>query len=330
MNVIDDHRIESPDELFEEDEFNRLVLFSKSLADDAPTFDGSTLRAPASCGKLPRTFGRYELTRLIEKGRAGTTYLAHDVDSANEFAVTVIGSSIVKQMGADWITKRLDHLHRDSMAANAVFADYVTPISEVGGIDGEYFFSTRYICGKSLAKVINSNTISNRQAALTVKAIAESIHQLHKVGIIHRDLEPANIMLDSDSIPHILPGTALLHAENKEDEDSAASFQAPEVTSRSDVSAAAEIWSIGAILYNCLVGEPPSNVSPVPPRKRNTKVARDLETICLKCLHKQPKQRYSDAAALAEDLDRFLEYQPINASPAGLIGNLINKLAKMG
>lgn len=328
--MINDLRFEFPDELFEEDEFNRLVSFSKCLAADTPDFDGSTLGDPTSCQNLPQTFGCYELIRLLEKGRVGTTYLAQDVESSTEFAVTKIYRSLVKRMGSEWITKRLEHLHRDSMAANAIFADYVTPISKVGEIDGEYFFSTRYISGKSLGKVINSNTITNRQAALTAKAIAESIHQLHKVGIFHRDLEPANIMLDSDSIPHILPGITLLQAENEGAEETPNSFQAPEVTNRSGVNAAAEIWSIGAILYNCLVGEPPAKASVIPPRKRNTKVARDLETICLKCLHKQPRRRYSDAAALADDLDLFLEYQPINASPAGLIGNLINKLAKMG
>ena len=322
--VIENRSFVYPDDLFNEDEFNRLVSFSKSLPSTS-SFEGSTIEGIDLKEPLPQTFGKYQLTRLLGDGRIGKTYLARHADSSNEFAVTKICPEHVERLGAEWITSRLDQLHRDSLAASAVFAENVTAVFEVGGIDGTYFYSTRHIYGKSLAKSVNSKTASNRDAALVVKAIAESVHQLHKVGVFHRDLRPANIMLDRDSKPYILPGSAVLKAD--EDRDS---FRAAEVANRSAINAVAEIWSLGAILYNCLVGEPPSIASVVPPRKKNPKVARDLETICLKCLRKNPGQRYSNAAALADDLDRFLDHQPIDAAPYGLVGKLINKLTKMG
>lgn len=311
-------------DLFAEDEFNRLVSFSKCLSDPA-IHTGSSLGNPLTDVKLTRTFGKYELTRLLDNDSIGATFLARHADSPSEFAVKRISNQYIERIGTEKLRKQLHQLRDESMATNAVFISNMTTIFEVGNIEGQYFYSVGHVRGKSLAKVVNSNAISNRLAASVIQEVSDSIHKLHLAGLFHGDLGPENIVIDSDSRPHILPcPTALCDAE----ENKSLACQAPEVSEHKDVNAAAEIWSMGAILYNCLVGEPPSkDAAIVPPRKRNRKVARDLDTICMKCLSPQPKHRYADAAALTQDLDLFLEYQPIKASPAGLVGKLIKKFS---
>lgn len=327
MNVIDNRNTEFSDDLFEEDEFTRFVSFSKRLS-DAPTQTGSTLGDSAVDVDLPQSFGKYQLTRVLGKDSIGVTFLARHADSPSEFAVKRISSHYIERVGTEELGKQLHQLRDESMATNAVFIDNMATIFEVGHIDGQYFYSVGYVHGKSLAKIVNSNAVSNRLSASVAKEVSDSIHRLHLAGVFHGDLSPKNIVIDGDSRPHILPcPAALCDAE----ENKSLACQAPEISDRSDVNVAAEIWSMGAILYNCLVGDPPSkDAAIIPPRKRNPKVARDLDTICMKCLAQQPRHRYADAATLVEDLDRFLEYQPINASPAGLIGKLVKKLSQMG
>jgi len=327
MNVIDNRKFEFPDELFKEDEFNRLVSFSKSLS-DSPARTDSTVGASIVDLNLPHSFGKYELIRLLKRDRVGETFLARHEDSPGEFAVKIISLQHIERVGSKKIRQQLHKLRNESMTAKAVSVSNLTTIFEVGNIDGQYFYSTGHVQGKVLAKVVNSNAISNRLAAVVTKEIADSIYQLHSAGVCHGALRPANIVLDSESQPHILPcPTALSGTE----EDDSLTFQAPEVSARDNVNITAEVWSIGAILYACLVGEHVERgVAVVPPRKRNPKVARDLEAICMKCLSKEPQHRYANAGALATDLDRFLEYQTIFAKPYGLVGKLIKKLSQMG
>jgi len=137
MNVIDDLQFEFPDELFEEDEFNRLVSFSKCLS-DAPTREASTLGEMTSSEDLPQLFGKYQLTRLLSKDRIGKTFLASHADSPSEFAVKQISQEHTQLVGYEQLRKQLHQLRNESMAANAVFADNVISIFEVGDVDGQH------------------------------------------------------------------------------------------------------------------------------------------------------------------------------------------------
>lgn len=329
MNVTENSKSKNTEKLLEEAEFNRLVSFSKGLS-EASTMGGTTIGDTRISRGLPQIFGSYELTRLLKSNSVGNTFAAKHVDSNGEFLVTKIRESHVASVGFGQIAKQLEQLRRESMAANAVFADNLSTIFEVGEINGEFFYSASRIRGKNLGKLVNANMISNREAATTTKEVAESIHQLHQAGVFHRDLKSENIVLDSNSMPHILPNDSVL-LDDDEQQKNSIGFLAPEVTTRESIDTAAEIWSMGAILYNCLVGEPPMASKAIkPPRKFNSKVARDLETICMKCLSPRPAKRYPDARELARDLDRFLEYQPIEAAPAGILAKLVRRISRMG
>lgn len=327
MNVIENQNFEFPEELFEEREFGRLVSFSKNLGELTELESGPTKKS------FPQIFGEYELVRLLGHSKICTTYLARHFDSPEQFALKKIAPKLVRELGVEEFARQFEQFRFEAGAIMAVDPTNVATVYDMGCVDGSYFYATRYVKGKNLAKFVKANLFSNRQAALTVKSIAESLHKLHQAGIVHRNLKPANIVLEAESPqPHLLePESILLHsiASNECIEQT---FRAPEVSEKlASIDAVAEVWSLGAILYNCLLGEPPSaEESIVPPRKRNPVVAKDLETICLKCLRTDRRQRYSDAAELAEDLELFLDYRPINASPSGLFGKLINKVSRLG
>ncbi|QEG24449.1 serine/threonine-protein kinase [Mariniblastus fucicola] len=330
-NLTEKRKFEFPDELFDEAEFNRLVSFSKSLGESS-TLGGSTLGDPLSVETLPRKFGKFNLMRLLGHGKTGRTYLAHEDGTTREVALKTIHRELVHRTGIAEFEKRLEQLRLESTSARVIDLDSVLPAVQIGEIDGDYFIATQYVKGKSLARLINSNTLSNRQAAKTIRRIADSIQSLHRIGIYHRDIQPENILLDESNRPQILELGAWPLKANRTNQNAntCSPFQAPELVADPDSSpATAEIWSIGATLYNCLVGEPPQDVVQ-PPRKLNPRVAKDLETICLKCLQKKPAQRYSSVAELAEDLELFLEYQPIKAVPSGWFARLVGKFSQRG
>jgi serine/threonine-protein kinase len=340
MTVSENQKFDFPDKLFKEAEFDRLVTFSKSLietkSEDSPNHE-----------LLPQTFGNYTLTRVLGQGKTGRVYLARQSGAPEKVAVKMIRSKVFADLGANEIDKLISDFRNECRAAAVIDQENVISAFDVGQVDGRYFYAMKYLRGNCLSKLILSNTLSNREAAETVKSIAESIHRLHNAGIFHRELKTSDIIMDTDRRPHILGlGVATLRPKSSSKMDECSNdlgFRAPEVVADpTSLDAAAEVWSLGAILYDCLVGEPPFgcrsdhiktlkrllNEDPVAPRKRNQRVAVDLETICLKCLRKNASDRYASAAELAEDLDRFLDYQPIAASPASLLQRGWNKIRR--
>ncbi len=330
-----------PDELFEEAEFDRLVTFSKNL--DDTSFDGKKLLEKSrSVDALPQTFGQHELTRMLGQGSTGSIYLAVQRGTEQVVAVKKISSTVFGDAGSATIEKRLQEFREQSRAAAIVGPNNIVEVYDVGEVDGQYYYSMRYVDGRCLAKLILANTFSNREAAGTAKTIAQCVHQLHKVGIFHRRLNVSNILLDREYRPHILElGVSALQPLKDGDLPAEISFTPPEIVSGSQTETpASQVWSIGAILYNCLVGEAPFSSrighedglqnllkrDPEPPRKRNPTVAPGLEAICLKCLRKNPANRFESAGALAEELDRFIEHQPIETKPPGLLQRSWNKV----
>ncbi len=344
MTVSENQKFEFPDELFMEAEFDRLVAFSKKL-DDTAAQGGSSLGNNFSGELLPQSFGNYELTRIIGQGKTGRVYLANQSGARQTIAVKKIHSKFFANRGCVTIDELMKRFRKESRAAAVVDHNNVVAIYDIGEVDGQYFYSMKYVEGKCLSKLILANTFSNREAAETVKTIADGVHQLHRAGIFHREISPSNIILDSNRQPHILDlGLSMLRADDPGDLPEELGFMAPEFASnRSSIDAAAEVWSLGAILYNCLVGEPPFsnrndktvvlkrllNEDPEAPQRRNSSVAKDLETICLKCLRKNPANRYESAASLAEDLGRFIDYQPIHAAAPSLLERSWKKLLRV-
>jgi tetratricopeptide (TPR) repeat protein len=212
----------------------------------------------------------------------------------------------------------------------------IVQIHEVGDCDGRPFLSLEYIDGGSLQRKAAGQTLPEREAARLVETLARAVHYTHQRGILHRDLKPANVLLTTDGTPKITDfGLAkLVDADHGPTRGEAflgtPSYMAPEqaVGDTRKVGVPADVYALGAILYELLTGGPPfqgasplgiledvRSREPVPPRHRCRSLPLDLQTICLKCLEKEPGQRYTSALALADDLRCFLEGQPIQARP---------------
>jgi TolB-like protein/Flp pilus assembly protein TadD len=215
----------------------------------------------------------------------------------------------------------------------------IVPIHEVGERDGSCYFSMKFVEGGQLDEVVRRAPMSIRQAAELIAKVARTVHYAHEHGILHRDIKPGNILLDQKGEPHLTDfGLArLVETESTMtrtlDVLGTPSYMAPEqaMGNNAAVSSVTDIYGLGAVLYQLLTGQPPFaggatyetiklllDTEPRHPRLLNPKIDRDLSTICLKCLEKDPKRRYSSALALAEDLERWLRHEPIQARHTGV------------
>ena len=278
-------------------------------------------------------FGDYELLEEIGRGGQGVVYRAHQKSLNRTVALKVIGLG-------QWATQaHLKRFRREAEAAARLEHPGIVPIHEVGERDGSCYFSMQFIEGGQLDEVVRLTPMSIRQAVELVAKVARTVHYAHEHGILHRDIKPGNILLDAKGEPHLTDfGLArLVETENTMtrtlDVLGTPSYMAPEqaMGNNAAVNGATDIYGLGAVIYQLLTGQPPFSggatyetirllidTEPKQPRLLNPKIDRDLGTICLKCLEKDPKRRYSSALALAEDLERWLKHEPIQARRAGV------------
>jgi len=282
---------------------------------------------------LARSFGDYELLEEIARGGMGVVYRARQKSLKRLVAVKMILG------GGHAGPKFVQRFRTEAEAAASLHHPNIVAIHEVGEQDGQHFFSMDYVDGPDLERMTGRRPIPAEKAARYVKAIAEAIHYAHQRGILHRDLKPSNVLVDSDDQVRITDfGLAKVLTSDTSLTLSgqvlgSPHFVPPEQASvkRGTVGPASDVYGIGSILYYLLTGRPPFtaeelpdvlqqvlNTDPVSPRLLNSSAPRDLETICLKCLEKEPHRRYSSARELAEELGRFLDDKPIHARPAGL------------
>ncbi len=310
-------------------------------AEETRMISGAASMPPVAEAKA-RLFGDYELLGEIAHGGMGVVYKARQIGLNRLVALKMI---LAGQLASEAEVKRF---HAEAGAAANLDHPNIVGIYEVGLHERQHYFSMQYIEGRSLAQLEAQERWragAGKEAAQLVAKVARAVQYAHERGILHRDLKPANILLDAEGEPHVLDfGLARrIGADSSLTVEGAVlgtpSFMAPEqaVGKTKELSAAADIYSLGAILYFLLTGRPPfAAASPldtlvqvlegevIVPRVINPRVARDLERICLRCLEKSPGRRYAAAATLAEDLERFVRDEPVQARPRGLMPFLLH------
>ncbi len=278
-------------------------------------------------------FGDYELLEVIGRGGQGVVYRARQKSLNRIVALKVIGLG-------HWATDaHLKRFRREAEAAASLDHSGIVPIYEVGERDGSCYFSMKLIEGGQLDAVVKREPMPMRQAVELIAKVARTVHYAHEHGILHRDIKPGNILLDQKGEPHLTDfGLArLIETESTVTRTmevlGTPSYMAPEqaVGNNDAVSSVTDVYGLGAVLYQLMTGQPPFaggttyetiklllDTEPRQPRLFNPKIDRDLSTICLKCIEKYPKRRYSSALTLAEDLERWLKHEPILARRTGV------------
>ena len=281
----------------------------------------------------PVQFGDYELLEEIGRGGQGVVYRAHQKGLNRTVALKVISLG-------QWASKaHVKRFRREAEAAARLDHPGIVPIHEVGEREGSCYFSMQFIDGGQLDEVVRDAPMSIRQAAELIGKVARTVHYAHQHGILHRDVKPGNILLDQKGEPHLTDfGLArLVESESSVtrtlDILGTPSYMAPEQATgkNAELTSATDVYGLGGVLYQLLTGHPPFaggatyetiklllDTDPRPPRQLNPKIDRELSTICLKCLEKNPQRRYPSALALAEDLEHWLNHEPIQAKPSGV------------
>jgi WD40 repeat protein/tRNA A-37 threonylcarbamoyl transferase component Bud32 len=282
--------------------------------------------------------GEYELLSEIGRGGMGVVFKARHVRLHRLVALKMILGGLLAR------AEDLQRFETEAAAAAQLQHPNIVALYEVGAEGGQPYFSMEHVSGSSLAQRVALGVLPSRLAASYLERLARAVHYAHSRGVIHRDLKPANVLLDEDDQPKITDfGLAkVLQSDSGQTASGAVigtpSYMAPEQAGgrNKTIGPAADVYALGAILYELLTGNPPfrgetalatlslvATQDPVPPHLHNPRVDRDLETICLKCLEKEPQRRYASAEALAEDLRRYLSGEPITARRLGALGRAL-------
>jgi len=307
--------------------FCSVCLFKTGLGSLQDDLDG---QEPS---RIQMEFGDYQIIEEIGRGGQGVVYRARQKSLNRTVALKVIG------LGKWSSTPHLKRFRHEAEAAASLEHPQIVPIYEIGERDGSCYFSMKFVEGGRLDEVAQTEPMSARRAAELLVKIARTVQFAHEHGILHRDIKPGNILLDKNGEPHLTDfGLARLIEQestitNSFDVLGTPSYMAPEQAAghTKELTAAADVYSLGAVFYQMLTGEPPFaggttyetirlvlETEPRNPRTRSPKLDIDVATICLKCLEKNPANRYPTAKALAEDLERWLRHEPIQARRTGI------------
>ncbi len=277
-----------------------------------------------------RDFGDYQLVEQLGQGGMGVVYRAHQTSLDREVALKLLAAG-------PWASPEfIARFRREAQSAARLQHPNIVPIYEIGTHAELNFFSMALVRGESLSQRIKaSGALPPRLAASLLRTIAEALDYAHRLGILHLDLKPANVLLDEHGEPQVADFGLAKRLDDALSNDSeevsgTPSYMAPEQAQVKShrLSVATDVYGLGAILYELLCGKPPFqastardtllkviNLEPLSLHSQNPKIPIDLDAICLKCLSKDPAQRYLNARALAEDLGRFLEGRAVSVRP---------------
>ena len=298
-------------------------------------FDQDNLETLEHQGRMTTKIGHFELIEQLGSGGCGTVWKANDVELKRTVAIKIPRK---RSIGSDGEEQFL----REARAVAQLNHEGIVTIHEVGRDDDRLYIVSDYVKGVDLSEWLTAKKMSAREAATLCVAVADALHHAHEKGIVHRDLKPANIMLNVDNTPLVMDfglakreiGEVTMTMDGRILGTPA--YMPPEQArgEGNQVDRRADIYSLGGILYELTTGERPFrgaakmlmqqvvNDEPTAPRKLVGSIERDMETIILKCLQKDPASRYDTASHLAADLKAWLSHEPIKARPVGVFGRI--------
>jgi WD40 repeat protein/serine/threonine protein kinase len=307
-----------------------------SLSEFLPGFVEAGAGAPAL--SLSRRFGDYELLEEIARGGMGIVCRARQISLDRIVAVKLLPFSSLAT------PKYIKRFRAEASAAAALRHPNIVTVHEVGVQQGQHYLVMNFVNGPPLGRLVAGGPLPARRAATYMKVIAEAVHYAHEHGILHRDLKPSNVLIDENDQPQI---TDFGLAKRLDGESSltltgqalgSPGYMPPEqaLAEHSKVTRRSDVYGLGAMLYHLLTGRPPfmattlhqairqvADKDPILPQWLNPGIPRDLQTICLKCLEKEPALRYANAQEVAEDLERYLNGDPVRAHPIGAYGKTL-------
>jgi WD40 repeat protein/tRNA A-37 threonylcarbamoyl transferase component Bud32 len=279
----------------------------------------------------PQKLGRFELLEVVGRGAFGTVYKARDPELDRTVALKVPRAGNLAGV------QELDRFLREARSAAQLRHPAIVTVHEVGQRDGLPYLVSDFVAGVTLADQLSARRPGFREAAELVAAVADALQYAHEQGVVHRDIKPSNILLGADGKPSVMDfglakreaGEITMTVEGQVLGTPA--YMSPEQARGEGhaVDGRGDVYSLGVVLYQMLTGELPFRGTqrmllhqvlhdePRPPRRLNDRIPRDLETICLKAMAKEPRRRYQSARELGDDLRRFLQGEPIHARPVG-------------
>lgn len=293
---------------------------------------------PEQCADTVRFFGDYELLEETARGGMGVVYRARQLSLQRVVALKLLAA------GEFASPQFVERFRQEATAAGTLDHPNIVPVYDVGEQGGQHFFTMKWVEGGSLLERFPGGARGEKrfEAVRLVSRLARAVHYAHQRGILHRDLKPSNVLLDARGEPMLTDfGLArLLEKDSTLTRNTSLlgtpAYMAPEqAAGRDRLTTAVDVYGLGAVLFHLLCGKPPfcgatsletvhqvMEQEPASPRLANSEVDRDLEVICLKCLEKDPERRYPSADALADDLDRWLRQEPIEARSTGPMARL--------